>query len=207
AREHLSLCSSWAESDDVQSRAAYAAAEGLMALASGDSRQGLEAAMRALDEATAGRLPFAHEDVRTAYPVAIEAAVELGELDQVDSLITMLADRPQGEVPPFLRAQMRRARALVAIARHADEEVEEHLSGAEATFTELHYPYFLARTQLDRAEWLAGRGRLDESRELGEQAARTFEEVGAAPMLARAKRLLETGELGPVGTAGSRAKS
>ncbi len=207
AREHLSLCSSWAESDDVQSRAAYAAAEATVALASGDSRQGLDAAMRALDEATTGRLPFAHENVRIAYLVAIEAAVELGELNQVDSLITLLADRPKGEVPPFLRAQVRRARALVAIARHADEEVEEHLSGAEATFTELHYPYFLARTQLDRAEWLAGRGRLDELRELGEQVARTFEEVGAAPMLAWAKRLLEAAELGPIGTAGSTAKS
>ncbi|MHB1510151.1 MAG: hypothetical protein ACYCST_11885 [Acidimicrobiales bacterium] len=72
--------------------------------------------------------------------------------------------------------------------------------------TELHYPYFLARTQLDRAKWLAGRDRADESHELGEQTARTFEEVGAAPMLARAQRLLETAELGSVETAGSRAK-
>ncbi|MHB1772425.1 MAG: hypothetical protein ACYCST_11890 [Acidimicrobiales bacterium] len=90
------------------------------ALASGDSHQGLEAARRALDEATGGHLPLAHEVVRTAYPFAIDAAVELGELDQVDSLITLLADRPQGEVPPFLRAQVRRVRVLVAIARHAD---------------------------------------------------------------------------------------
>jgi len=206
AREHLSLCSSWAESDEVQNKAGYAAAEGLIALASGDSRQGLEAARRALDEATGGRLAVAHGAIRDAYPVAVEAAVELGELDQVDSLITLLADRPQGEVPPFLRAQLRRARGLVAIAQHADEEVEEHLSSAEASLTELHYLYWAARTQLDRAEWLAGRGRADEARELGEQAARAFEQVGAAPMLARAQRLLESPELASVETTGSGAK-
>ena len=52
-------------------------------------------------------------------------------------------------------------------------------------------PYWTARAQLDRAEWLARQGRLDKSASLAGEAAATFEAVGAAAMLARARVLLE----------------
>ena len=58
--------------------------------------------------------------------------------------------------------------------------------GAEAVFRELGYPYWAARAQLDRAEWLAGQGRVEEAERLAGEAAATFEVVGAVPMVARA---------------------
>jgi plasmid stabilization system protein ParE len=69
--------------------------------------------------------------------------------------------------------------------------VEENLTAAESRFQELGYPYWTARAQLDLAEWLARQDRLDESARLATEAAVAFETLGAAPMLARARALLD----------------
>ena len=90
----------------------------------------------------------------------------------------LLATRPPGEVPPFLRAQLKRAKALAAGAQGEDDAVEEGLVLVETTFSDLDYPIWLARTQLERAEWLAGKGRLDRSGNLARQAAASFETMG-----------------------------
>ena len=62
---------------------------------------------------------------------------------------------------------------------------------AAEEFRLLSYPYWTARAQLDLAEWLAVHDMLDESARLAAEAAATFEKVGAAPMLVRARALLE----------------
>ena len=144
-------------------------------------------------EALSGGLGVAHEAVRLAFPIALDAAMELGDLEEADRLAELLAVRPRGEVPPFLRAQVTRARALIAAARGEDDDVEKELVAAQATFRELGYPYWTARAQLDRAEWLARQDRIDEAARLAREAAETFDSVGAAPMLARALAVLETG--------------
>ena len=77
--------------------------------------------------------------------------------------------------------------------------MEESLAAAEATFRELGYPYWTARAELDRAEWLSRQRRPDESAELAGEAAGTFEAVGAASMLARARALLVETERLPSG--------
>jgi tetratricopeptide (TPR) repeat protein len=193
ARKHLSACSAWAESDDVQQRAIYAAAEAAVSLAQGDSRNALVTAGSAIDEAIGGGLGVAHEAVRLAFPIALEAAINLADHAEADRLAESLAARPRGEVPPFLRAQVTRAAALVAHARGEDEAVEENLVAVEMTFRDLGYPYWTARAQLDRAEWLARQGRLDESARIATEAAAAFETLEAAPMLAHARALLEPG--------------
>jgi hypothetical protein len=94
-------------------------------------------------------------------------------------------------VPPYLRAQLTRAKALLAAARGEHEAVEENLVAAEDALRELGYPYWTARVQLDRAEWFAGRKRLDESARLASESAATFSALGVASMLERARALLE----------------
>ena len=69
--------------------------------------------------------------------------------------------------------------------------MEDDLIAAETAFGSLGYPVWVARAQLDRAEWLARQGRLDESARLAEDAAAGFDNVGAAPLLARARGLLK----------------
>ncbi|MGO8874837.1 MAG: AAA family ATPase [Acidimicrobiales bacterium] len=191
ARVHLAVCRGWADSDDVQHRAMYSAAEAAVCLAGADSRGALESARRAIEGVGGRGWPVAHEAVRFAFPVAVEAAVDLGELEEADRLIELLAVRPRGEVPPYLRAQITRSRALVASSRGEMEAVEEELSAAETAFAELGYPYWVARAQLDRAEWLARQGRVDESASLAARATTTFETIGAPPMLLRASILAQ----------------
>ena len=188
ARRHVSMCGE--ESDDVQYRGMYAAAEAAVVLSGGDHRRALEAARSAIELALEGGLGLAHEVVRDAFPIAIEAAVEIGDLEAGELLAESVAIRPPGEVPPFLRAQVTRAKALVAGARGDAADVEKNLVVAEAAFSELGYPYWIALVQLERAEWLAGQGRLGESSGLAGEAAATFERIGAAPMLARGRALL-----------------
>jgi len=192
ARAHLSGLRDWAESDDVQNRTGYAAVEATVLVAEGSSRKALETARQAIDEAMTGGLGVAHEAVRFAFPIALEAAIGVGDLEEADRLTQLFTNRPAGEVPPFLWAHVALAKALVAHARGEEAGVEESLVAAEAMFRDLGYPYWVARAQLDRAGWLAGHGRLDESARLAAEAAATFEAVGAAPMLARARVLVES---------------
>ena len=199
ARLHLARCESWAERDDVQARATYEAAECGIALGEGHSRVALEAGSRAIEESFRGGLEISHEAIRVAFPDAVDAALRLSDLDEAERLIDLLASRPPGQVPPFLRAQVARSQALVFAARGEDAAVEEKLVAAEATFRELGYPYWTARAQLDRAEWLLGQGRPDESAELAGEAEAIFDTVGAAPMLARARALLEAEDLPSLG--------
>ncbi len=189
AREQLTQCADYSESDNVEDRCIYATGESGVALAEGDFRAALAAALRAIDEVLGGRLEIANESVRLAFPDAIDAALAIGDLDEVERLVDIVASRPPGEVPPFLRAQVRRARSVLAAARGDDDGVEEGLVAAEETFRELGYAYWTARAQLELAEWLAGQGRAGAAATLAGQAAATFEQLGAQPMLGRARAL------------------
>ncbi len=191
ARAHLSGCRAWVSSDDIQKRSTYLSTEAMVLLSEGDSRHALESARRAIDEAMSGGIGLANEVIRLAFPVAVEAAIDLSELEEADQLAELVAVRPPGEVPPYLRAQVTRSKALAAAARGEDELVAEKLASVEAIFRDLGYGYWRARTQLDLAEWFAGRQRLEESATLATEAAATFAAVGAAPMLVRARSLSE----------------
>jgi class 3 adenylate cyclase/tetratricopeptide (TPR) repeat protein len=199
ARDHAAVCSVWSAGDDIQNRSVYAALLGVVALAAGDSLQALQSARTAIEEAVHGGMGFANETVRTAFPVALEAAVSLGELDEADRLVNMLATRPRGEVPPFLRAQVVRSGALIAAAKGDNTAVEKDLTATESMFRELAYPYWTARAQLDRAAWLFSHDRIVDATQVAAQAAGTFENLGAAPMLVRALALQETLEHGATG--------
>jgi class 3 adenylate cyclase/tetratricopeptide (TPR) repeat protein len=191
ARRHLAGLENMTASDDPQDRAVHAAVESEVALGEGEYRLALEAALGAIDECFRGGLEVAHEAIRLAFPNAVDAAMAIGDLDQVDRLVELLASRPPGEIPPFLRAQVRRARALLEAARGDDGGVQDGLSVAAEEFHILSYPYWTARAQLDLAEWLARHDMLAESAKLAGEAAATFERVGTAPMVSRATALLE----------------
>jgi class 3 adenylate cyclase/tetratricopeptide (TPR) repeat protein len=189
AREHLAQCQAFFESDDLQTRGVCDATDGTVSIAEGDHARSLQAASRAIDQAVGGTLFFAHEAIRAAFPDAIDAAIALGDLSEAERFIGILSARAPGEIPPFLRAQIARARALLAIARGEFESVEKDLMAAETTFRDLGYPYWTARAQLDRAEWLTNLGRLEEAVRLAGEAAATFERLGTTPMLVRAQAI------------------
>jgi class 3 adenylate cyclase/tetratricopeptide (TPR) repeat protein len=191
ARQHLAQSSAAAESDDVQNRAGYASTESGVALAEENFPLALKAALRAIDGGLRDGLGLAHEVVRLGFPDAIDAAMAIPDLGELKRLVDLLASRPPGEVPPFLRAQILRARSLLKAASGIDEGVEEGLVSAEKAFFDMGYPYWTARAQLDQAEWLARKDQTSEAHGRASLAAVTFEQLGTRPMLSRARALLE----------------
>ena len=197
ARRLFAYCESWKDAEDVQASAMYwSGARRALALAGGEYRTALEAATQAIEGALTAGLPLAHEVVRLSFPDALDAAIAIGDLEAADRLLELFANRPLGEIPQFLRAQVTRAKALLAIARAMTPASRTTSSLPRRLSAALGYPVWLARAQLDRAEWLARQGRLVESAGIAEQAATGFETVGAIPMLARARALLESQAVG-----------
>ena len=119
--------------------------------------EALERGDAMLDEAI-GKLGLANESIRYAWPDMLEAALELGRIDRARELVTLLADEPPGHVPPFLRSQLARGRALTNAAAGDHDAVEAGLTAAIDGFRSLGYPYWLAEAQLDLAALAAEPG-------------------------------------------------
>jgi hypothetical protein len=62
---------------------------------------------------------------------------------------------------------------------------EEGFKAAAGGFREYNFPFWLAVTQLEHAESLAGLGRTDEAEPLLVEAREIFERLGATPWVAR----------------------
>jgi class 3 adenylate cyclase/tetratricopeptide (TPR) repeat protein len=190
AREHLGGAEQWAASDVLQDRIVFAAFKSGVELAEGDFQRALETASHALPESLGGEQAVVYEAVREAFPVAIDAAIAVKDLEEAERIVNLLSSRPPGEVPPFLKLQTLRARALLSAARGEYEDVEEGFVAAERGMSDLGYPYWTARCQLDLAGWLGEQGRSEEAVALVRQATTTFQELGTVPLFLKAKELL-----------------
>ena len=190
AREELAGMALWGRSDDEDLRFTHTSVAVCVLLASGDAEAALELGRRMLGPAIAA-LGASHDAVRSAWPDTLQAALDLGRRDAARELIELLAEQPSDHVPPYLRAQLARARSLTGVggdAARGDGAAERELAGAVATFRELGYPYWTARASADLSKWLLERERGAEARGPLEDAIRTLEELGAAPALARARQ-------------------
>ena len=131
-----------------------------------------------------------HECWRQSWPEAIDAALALGDLQSAEELLSVLAERPVGHVPPYLRAQLARFRARLSAAHGEHESVERDFTSAAQLLEKLGYPFALACVRADHAAWLVGQDRGNEARPWFEAAAATFRTLGAAPALRRISGLL-----------------
>jgi hypothetical protein len=114
-----------------------------------------------------------------AYVLAIECALDAGDVARAEELLRTLEDLPPIERRRMLDAEEHRIRGLLAARRGEDAAV--HFAAAAAIFRELGMRYSLAVT-------LAEAGELDEARAL-------FEQLGARAWLDR-----YAGETRPVAT-------
>jgi hypothetical protein len=124
--------------------------------------------------------------------MALEAALAANRLDDATRLLALIGDAPKGHVPPYLRAQHTRYRALLAAANDDHDTVEADLRSAINVLTDLGYPYWRARTQADLATWLTTQNRPDEAQPLLTQAVDTFAALKAQPDLERTRPLALT---------------
>ena len=130
------------------------------------------------------------EAYRVALPAAVEAAVQLGRLDEAEAMLDKIVGRGPGDAPPFLRAQLARFRRRVRWTRgERGREVESDLRSAVAQLDDLGYPYWAALARYDLAVVLADAGEVGCC---GREAAKVVEvatSLGAAPLLDRAQAL------------------
>jgi hypothetical protein len=130
-----------------------------------------------------------HESVRPTWDEAVDAALQLGDVDAADELLQRIAALPPGFVPPYLRAGCSRFGARLAAARENGDEAERLFVDAAQRLTELGYGYWLARTQLDHAQWLVTVDRQTEAAGLAARAADTFARLRAPLWLDRARAI------------------
>ena len=181
----------WRASQNNQLRWLYAACDATIALAAGDSAAAL-GLLAGHDRARSSR-PTGRRVRRagSAFPAAIEAAACASDaLGEAGDLLSLLAGRPPGHVPPYLRAQLARGYGLLAAARGDVAPAESQLRAAIDGFGSLGFPYWLAQAQTDLADAAVRDDRPAEATPLLDEARDLFVRLGAAPALERAEALL-----------------
>jgi class 3 adenylate cyclase/predicted ATPase len=184
----LDRMAAWKDSDEIQALALHASAVISVSVAEGRLDQAVHRGLGMLPDAV-GTLGVASEAVRVAWPDTLAAALRLGRLADARELVAVVADQPPGHIPPYVRAQLTRGRALIAAAEGRHDAVEADLRDAIARLRELGYPYWLGVAQTDLADWLIDQSRGDEAAVLLDEAITALERLDAAPALARAQAL------------------
>ena len=179
---------------DVQATVFAAAVRSIVRLAQGRYQDALEAGRAAI--ATAPSIGLQHAAIREGFVAAASAAIALGEAAQVEELLSWLSLSPPGHVPPYMKAHLTRFRGLAAATFGPDQKVEPALTSAAGAFRDLRIPFWVAVTQLELGEWLAGQGRTEEAEPPLAEARATFERLRARPWLERADRAVPVGASG-----------
>ena len=189
ANEHFASMASWRHSEANERRWTYAACEATIAVAGGDAAGALDLLSGAMGEIISVE-GVSSQASRIGFPVAVEAALQLGHLHDAGGLLELIEHQPPGHVPPFARAQVALGWGLVAAADGDTVAAEAQLVMALNIFDGLRYPYWAARVRLELAYALIGSGRPNEIKVWLDSAIETLRVLRARPALERAERLL-----------------
>ena len=171
-------------SADVQERGTYQLSTARLLLAQGNVAEALRVGETALR--TGEPLGITQEFAKEAYVVAVEAALELGDLDKAAELVAAVEALPPGRSAQFLQAHSLRFRARLADLQGEREDADRLFKRAAGLFRELAMPFYLGVGLLEHAESLAGHGLLDQAEPLRAEAREIFERLEATPWLERA---------------------
>jgi class 3 adenylate cyclase/tetratricopeptide (TPR) repeat protein len=193
ARALISMLAELESSADVQERIQYTCGKGRFLLAESRPSDALTAAETALRERET--IGTSSEAVKEAFTIAVEAALQLDDVDKAQELIAIVEGLPPGRSPQLMQAQVARFRAALAARRGDAEEAERLFKRAAGRFRELSVPFYLAVSELEHAEWLDAQGRGEEAEPLLSEARATFDRIGAVPWLERTDRLAVAGQI------------
>ena len=191
AERIVHLCAEMEDSADVQERSSYSLGRSNLLLISGDAAEALRAAEAAFEARSV--MGFTQEYVKQSFVAAVEAALDLGDLAKVAELLADVDALPLGRLPQFLQAHSLRFRARLGDLRGETDEVDRRFKSAVALFREIAVPFYLAVTELEHGEWLAGAGRGEEADPLLAEAREIFERLEATPWLERAAQASRAG--------------
>jgi hypothetical protein len=168
-----------AEQPDVM--AGFALAEARVLRAEGRAADALAAAERGL--APRNEQAITGTSIRSCLIQAVEAALDLDDVDKAEALVARIETLRQGDAVPSFRANRARLRARLDARRGRHSEVDDNVRRAGALFDELGFAF--AVCQLEHAEWLTSQGPAGEAERLLAQARETFEQLEAKPWLER----------------------
>jgi class 3 adenylate cyclase/tetratricopeptide (TPR) repeat protein len=168
---------------EVQEIAGHALARALIARAEGRYADALAAA----EETLITQVPIGpeHPTFKSGFAEAVEAALNLGNLERAEELVRMVQELPPVDRVPLLEAHSARFSARLAAARGEASSVEENFGRSTALLREVGARFWLAIVLLEHGEWLADSGRGEEAEPLLEEAREIFERLEAAPWLQR----------------------
>jgi hypothetical protein len=183
ARDLLRASERIRDSVNPQARAGYAAVEARVLRAEGRHADALAAAERGL--VVRGELSIT-DGIKSALVEAIEAALDLSELEKAKELTAIPDSLDPGDLTPYLQANAARLHARLDAARGGGPGIEKRFRSAAGIFREFDFVFYLAVTQLEHGEWLAAQGRAAEAQPLLAEAYETFQRLQATPWLERA---------------------
>ena len=143
-------------SDAMDDECTLAMADAMLANLEGRHADAVEAGVQVLDRMRV-QIAVRHEAVRQAWTDAVDGAIALDDFDRAQELLERVTTLPAGFVPPHMRADGARHAGRIAAARGEHDQAAALFQEAEEIWTGLGYRYWLARAQLDHAEWAAGR--------------------------------------------------
>jgi len=175
------------ETGHVQARTSHTATRTALLLAQGKESQALATAGETLDEVRE-TLGLTDATVKRIWVLALTAALEIGDIDKADELMTIVERAKPGEVMPYLRAHAARFAARLAAERGESDAVEQGFLAAEKGLRDLEMPFDLAVVLLEHIEWLAAQERATEAEPLRAEAREIFARLEARPWLERLER-------------------
>lgn len=200
ARHVLQVFARYERSDDVQERAAHAVARAVVHRAEENFEEALKASLEAVE--TGRRIGPDSHLFKMGLDQALEMAVALDDLPQLEELMAIIDALRPAEATPLVRAIQARALARLANAAGHDRDVEGAFKDAAGMFLEIGAPYWRAVALTEFAEWLTQRKRSEEAEPLLREAHSTFEHLGASSWLNRVAGCMQ-----PTASAGGSASA
>lgn len=179
AHERLTRVEAWEHGDDVEARQLYVGLAGLIALEEGRVEEALELLSSSARQGIEAHGPSS-DGARLAWPDAVVAALALDRRTEAEDLIELLERQPTGLVPPMLRAELQHSIGLLLV-HDSDDDAESHLRAAVTGLTDLGYPFWLSRAQVDLGAWLVDRDRNEEASPLLAEADEVMRALKIVP--------------------------
>jgi class 3 adenylate cyclase/tetratricopeptide (TPR) repeat protein len=176
------------DADNPQVRATYAVVTARLLRAQGRYAEALKAAQDGL--ALQGDMAVINTEIKLAFVEAVEAALALPDIDIAGDLLASSESLNPGDVTPFRQANNSRLRARLNALEGHHSNVEQGFRTAAGLLREFDMIFYLAVTQLEFGEWLTEQDRRPEARDVLEEAGAIFQQLRAAPWLARTEQAM-----------------
>ncbi len=121
-----------------------------------------------------------------AWPLAVRAAQDLGDITAIGELLALLDSYQPGHLAPMLRAERDLARARLADL-HGAPDVAASFAGAIASLREHSTPYHLAHGLLDHAQYLSRQADTEAAAAAVGEARDIARQLRCQPLLDRAE--------------------